>query len=249
MALTDGIVSYWKLDESSGNATDSHGPNNLANSGVTYQAGKINNGALFDSGSDTLLITDGAQSGLDFSTEFTISCWVKFNSLPVYGASESWLVSKWQNPPAGSASYCLSLEAHPITYGDYMITIGTSTDGNSIRNASYGKTSYNTGLWYHIVAVYDSGAISVYRDNVALSVQVGSAVFYPIRNGAASFRVGCGYLGSALRLDGMMDEVGVWGRALTIQEVSKLYNNGTGLQYPFVRPASMFPGATQQLTL
>ena len=49
MALTDNLVSYWKLDESSGNAADSVGSNTLTNTNtVTYSAGKINNGADFE---------------------------------------------------------------------------------------------------------------------------------------------------------------------------------------------------------
>jgi hypothetical protein len=33
--------------------------------------------------------------------------------------------------------------------------------------------------------------------------------------------------------DGMIDEIGVWSRALTSGEVTQLYNSGAGLQYPF----------------
>ena len=56
IALTSGLsgtssfsgptpVAYWKLDESSGNATDSVSTNSLANSGsIAFGSGKINNG-------------------------------------------------------------------------------------------------------------------------------------------------------------------------------------------------------------
>ena len=32
---------------------------------------------------------------------------------------------------------------------------------------------------------------------------------------------------------GTIDELGIWNRALTDADVSKLYNNGNGLSYPF----------------
>jgi hypothetical protein len=32
---------------------------------------------------------------------------------------------------------------------------------------------------------------------------------------------------------GLIDEVGIWSRALTGAEVTSLYNGGAGLQYPF----------------
>ncbi len=34
-------------------------------------------------------------------------------------------------------------------------------------------------------------------------------------------------------MDGIVDEVGLWSRALTIAEVTALYNAGAGLAYPF----------------
>ena len=47
--LTDNLISHWKLDESSGNAADSHGSNTLTNNGSTpFVAAKINNGADFE---------------------------------------------------------------------------------------------------------------------------------------------------------------------------------------------------------
>ena len=55
MALTDNLVSYWKLDESSGNAADSVGSNTLTNTGTaTYAAGKINNGVVVNGSSQRL---------------------------------------------------------------------------------------------------------------------------------------------------------------------------------------------------
>jgi hypothetical protein len=79
MALTDNLVSYWKLDESSGNAADSVGSNTGTNVGsIAYSAGKINNGATmgsskrFDCGVTGINIT-GKQA-------FTFAMWAKVSS-------------------------------------------------------------------------------------------------------------------------------------------------------------------------
>jgi len=50
MALTDNLVSYYKLDESSGNAIDAHGDNDGTLTGNITQnsTGKINTGYAFD---------------------------------------------------------------------------------------------------------------------------------------------------------------------------------------------------------
>jgi len=38
---------------------------------------------------------------------------------------------------------------------------------------------------------------------------------------------------STADFDGLIDEVGIWSRALNSTEVSELYNSGSGLAYPF----------------
>jgi hypothetical protein len=43
MALTDNLVAYYKLDESSGNAADIVNSITLTNTSTTYGTGKINN--------------------------------------------------------------------------------------------------------------------------------------------------------------------------------------------------------------
>lgn len=44
MAIIDNLVSYWKLDEASGNALDAHGSNTLieTSGAIAAAGGKIN---------------------------------------------------------------------------------------------------------------------------------------------------------------------------------------------------------------
>src|SRR5262245_39117478 len=76
MALTDGLISYWRLDEASGSRADSHGGNALTeNGGVGSAAGKISGAADFDGSNDYLSRADNA----DLSTgdiDFTVQAWV-----------------------------------------------------------------------------------------------------------------------------------------------------------------------------
>ena len=73
MALTDNLVSYWKLDESSGDAVDAVASLSAVNTSVTYSAGKINNGAVYN-GSAYHTIADNA--AIKPSSDISISCWV-----------------------------------------------------------------------------------------------------------------------------------------------------------------------------
>ncbi len=71
-ALSNGLVGYWKLDESSGNAADSSGNSlTLTNNNTTaYAAGKFGNSASFTAASLMYLSTATAISGVK-----TVSFW------------------------------------------------------------------------------------------------------------------------------------------------------------------------------
>lgn len=70
MALTDNLVSYWKLE----NTADSHGANTLTNNNsVAFVAGKLNNAAEFVSASSKYL---SLASRPVSSGPFSVSFWV-----------------------------------------------------------------------------------------------------------------------------------------------------------------------------
>jgi hypothetical protein len=104
ISLTTNLVSYWKLDESSGNAVDSVGSNTLTNTNtVTYSSGVINNGANFvEASSQKLSITDASQSGLDFTGNMTLAGWVKFTA---GGGTQKNMIGKDNGASTGYAFY------------------------------------------------------------------------------------------------------------------------------------------------
>ncbi len=78
--LIPGLVSYWKLDESSGNAMDSFGTNTLQNNnGVIYEPGKIYNAADFGINNSSKSLSKVTNLGIGAGA-CSISCWVKMNT-------------------------------------------------------------------------------------------------------------------------------------------------------------------------
>jgi hypothetical protein len=51
--------------------------------------------------------------------------------------------------------------------------------------------------------------------------------------------LGSSSYGPLCDFNGQIDEVGIWTRALSAQEVSDIYNNGSGITYPFINPATI----------
>ena len=80
MSLLTDLVSYWKLDEASGDALDSHGTNNLTvNGSIGTAAGKIGSARdLESSGSDQYFSLADNASLSTGDIDFSVAGWVKF---------------------------------------------------------------------------------------------------------------------------------------------------------------------------
>lgn len=237
MALTDNLVSYWKLDESSGNAADSVGSNTLTNVGsVGYASAKINNGANINSlTTKELSIVDASQTGLDFSTAFSISCWIK----PADFTSAHQIVTKYDFGN-DNRSYSLASSAS----GELVLSISDDGTFNSGHGQIYTTSgaSLSESAFTHIILTVEmnsgSPIVIFYKNSssVSNSKTAGTTIGNSIFNGTAPFSLGQRYNNGSLDnngLNGYIDEVGVWNRVLTSTEVSSLYNSGNGLQYPF----------------
>ena len=225
MALTDNLISYWKLDESSGNASDSVGSNTLTNTNVTYATGKINNGAVFNAGTDNLAIADATQVGLDITGNLSFSCWIKHTSVPSSGVAQ-WYLNKFG--ASGNYGYRLYLYNNAGTLG---LWFDCSANGTTNTGSTVNWTP-STDTWYHVIIVYTaaSGSCAYYINGSQQgSTQTGLAT--SIFNSNAPFALGS--LNGSQALNGVIDEAGIWSRALSASEITELYNGGAGLTYPF----------------
>lgn len=230
--LPTGLVSLWEFEEASGTRVDSHGSNDLTDGNTVGQGtGKQGDCADFEAGNtEYLSITDASQSGLDFTSDFSISLWANFESL----TGDHFLVCKG-DVNAGTRDVAYYLWPNANGRVDLRVSDdGTLTTGHnkSIRTADNAVTT--TG-WYHIVATWDASAAdgSIYINGSDATSTTNGTVGTSVNNSTDAFYIGARESnGSATStFDGLMDEVGVWSRVLTSGEVSDLYNSGDGLPY------------------
>lgn len=227
MGLTSSLVSYWKLDEASGDAIDSHGSNNLTdNATVGAAAGKINGARDFEEANSEYFRIASNSSLQTGDIDFTLTCWVKFESIGNFRR----LISKFGND-ATLNEYVLGLD-NP---GD-KFAFALQESGGAIKSVTantFGAVSMAT--WYFLAAWYDKT-----NDRLNISVNDGavdqtSSVGPPAATTAA-FNLGCLFTGFDLFAiqfhDGLLDEVAFWKRLLTAGEITQLYNAGAGLTYP-----------------
>lgn len=236
-SILDNLVAYWKLDESSGDAADSSGNSNTLFNGNTtaFATGKINNGADFERASSNYLrITDGAQTGLDLNSDFTMSFWWKPESF----SNPQTLISKYLTT-GDQRGYLVFLQSSDSTIRVAMSSGGTS--GTTVEK-SIALGTFTNGTFYHFFIIYDkaAGTLDIYKDNTQLGTQQ-TGMPTSIFNTNVDFQLGASGSNDVPSdpSDGILDEVGIWTRKFDSTDRSLVYNNGSGLSYPFTITTSV----------
>ncbi|GAA3945138.1 hypothetical protein GCM10023085_29080 [Actinomadura viridis] len=237
----DGADAYWRLGESSGRGYDSAGVNDLTfGSGVTRgQAGAISGDA------DKAVRFGGTTTGTAGSGaaptpgDFSVEAWVKTTS-----TSGGKLVGYGNQSGAASSSY----DRHLYMTNDGRVVFGVYP--GSTKTIQSG-TGLNNGQWHHVVGSLDSsGGMKLYVDGqqVAADATVKSAQSY-----AGYWRVGGDNLNgwpsrpSSDHLNGTLDEVAVYPRALSAAEVTEHHGVGTGAVTPNQPPTAAFTSSCEWL--
>jgi hypothetical protein len=210
--LSSGLVSYWRMEESSVEMVDSVGANHLTFSGVTSTAsGKSGNGV--EGTSTGYLERLAAVLGDDASVTF--SAWVN----PVSPDSAFTSTFGYQSGPGAGAWAFYYLPATNKVYGIiYNSTLG-SVDVTSTPALANDALS-------HVIGIVDAPArtVSVIVNNGAADVSAalaGTDFLAP----NSPFRLCSPGPFQTIR----MDEVGLWNRRLSASEITSLYNAGAGL--------------------
>ena len=240
--LSTGLISCW-LSDTSGLLTDlvTGTGNDLTNNNtVTLGVGLNGDAADFESGSSQhLSIADGDQTGLDLSTDFSFSFWVKTESSPAEGLNFGF-PNKWGS--SGNRSYLLNY----LNAGSSVFKIRSiwqsSSSGTTNHSADF---TLNTATWYHIVAAVDISVPTtvIYVDNDSKSINNDGSGATTIRNSVTEFAIGSYESGQFM--DGLIHQVCVWSKVLSSGEVSDLYNAGAGIPFegavvPSIKQQSIF---------
>jgi hypothetical protein len=224
MAITDSLISWWSLDETSGTRVDSHGSNDLTDyNTVLYQAGKQGNAADFElSNDEALYIEDNAS--LSFGDEdFTLACWVKMESSTV----EMGIMTKWYHS-TNKREYGLEFDQVADRFRFFIST--NAVDAVFVDADNLGAPSDAT--WYYLVAWHDATANTI---NIQVNNGTVDSVAHTTgcNDNASQFLLGRFQGPGPLPFDGLIDEAAVWRRVLTADEKTALYNGGNGRAYGY----------------
>jgi hypothetical protein len=221
---TGGLVSYWRLGESSGTAAcDSWGSNAGGYGGgftlgrVGAIAGESNTAAAFDGSTGTVSVPHSAS--LDVGDTFTVEAWVKRNSFgaPDYQAVASQGANAWLL--AFNAANRLVLRQAKV--GDLVSSTTTVTDTS----------------WHHVAVTKSGSTVHLYIDG---SDVTGSVTQRTMANNTLPLSIG--QSSGTSYWNGTLDEVALYNAALSSSQVKA--HHDAGAVTPSPTPAPTPPPST-----
>lgn len=199
-----GLQCYYPFN---GNGNDASTLNNhLTNNGAVLTTDRFGNtdAAYNFNGSTQYLIRNTPSFTFNPSSTFTVSLWHNRNTSSVVG-----IPIMHASNAAGNFIWIFQTGATNMQFGT-----------NKQQSAwIWAQSTSTTNAWTHIVLVYNAGAMTLYKDNVA----VATATFNHtgVTSATLPLYVGRGIGGSYF--NGKIDDIGIWNRCLSACEVNDLY--------------------------
>jgi trimeric autotransporter adhesin len=214
MALIDNLINYWKIDEGTGSTTRDivNTRDDTITNATWSSSGRINNCLNFDGVSDYVTLPNTTGSAAYSANCISINIWFKTSATGYY----QYLLA-----------VCGQYVAVRIGTSSNNGILGFTVSGSGSQMVSTGTANqYADGNWHMFTGTYDGTTVRTYIDSVyknSGTYTMGNTTDYcyiSYNNTTQSFR-------------GLLDEVGIWSRCLSQEEITSLYNSGSGLQYPF----------------
>ena len=212
IAFETNLVSYWPLDSDFDDAkAENHG---VEEGGpIEFQTGKFD-GSVYLNGSQSIEIT-GDENTFDFAGEsFTVSAWYtaeainkSWQCLIAKGEGNGWRVHRrgGDNPPE-------------MTF--------TGGNGDVDRHNVEMTVGGDPETWHHVAGVTDSSTQEeiLYLDGEEVARKAGAT----LQDRGNPMRIGDNPDARNRNWQGKVDDVAVWGRALSPIEIAEMWDGGSG---------------------
>jgi hypothetical protein len=216
---TSGLVGWWPF---TGNANDESGNgNNGTVNGATLTSDRnsnINSAYNFDGISNEIIIPHNASFNFQSSNKASFSYWINPDS--ILGGYSTLILNKQTGVGCTQTGWNMYLYN---TIGDQLqFRAGNGSCSNVVDIGSV--TNIGSSIYTHVVNVLDNGFAYQYINGTLSSTlacplavigdNTGSLIIaglFPDASGCVNF-------------NGKIDDIGIWNRALTQQEIIDLYN-------------------------
>lgn len=216
----NSLVGWWRGEEitAEGTTTDESIFHNdgLLIMGATTTTGKFGQTFSFDGLDDYIEIT--SSSSLQITNNVTISAWVKPSAI-----GEGWktiIANQWNWPLSG---FLVSMDGGT---GKIHVAVG---DGDSFDSVN-GTANIIDGNWHLVTVNFSSGVIKIYIDG-ELDKKYNTDGINSIAYSVNNLRIGKNSDGDFEYWSGLIDDILIFNRSLSIQEVRALYDASVTNRY------------------
>ena len=161
----------------------------------------------------------------NFSGQMTFECWAKNNS--DNNTVNEFLISQW-NYSNNQRAFRAFIHSNGALY----CTISDTGSGSNTSQVNTTNAISNLDNWHHYAFTFSSGTFVIYIDGVAVTISTGSVVasITSIHNSTADIQIGSQYPPNATggEWNGLIDEVKIYNRALSLAEIQKNYKHQKG---------------------
>ncbi|MDD4027401.1 MAG: LamG domain-containing protein, partial [Candidatus Shapirobacteria bacterium] len=218
--LKSSLIAHYKFDEGSGTTTNdsSENKNNLTfgvgNSSPVWSTNSKTNKALSFNGLTTYIENNSNNDVFNLVNNLTVSAWVNPSSF------------------SGSSKYIFG---HYYQYGIYLTSSGTyeailrGNDGTYYYPTS--SKTLNLNEWQYLTLSFNEGEASLFINGKFInSSTIPTTTLYNISTDLIT--IGSYFNGSrSNNFNGLIDEVKIYNRALTPEEIKQDYNAGSAIQF------------------
>ncbi len=216
--ISTGQEGLWHFDETSGLvASDSSGNGNNGTLGnfpagdSQWVSGVVNNALAFG-GSNYVEVANSATIGPNLANHFSVATWINSRVTLSTGGDAYRAMEK------EGTFFLLQGNGNTNSLGVGGMNVLVKKGGANL-SVSIGQ-ALEANRWYHLAATYNGTTLSIYLNG---ELRDSREVPAPLDSTTLPLHIGSDYSTGTMKfLNGIMDEVGIWERALTPAEVGQL---------------------------
>jgi hypothetical protein len=186
---------------------------------TAWVAGKFGNALEFDGVDDYVEVPDS--DSLDITDAITVEAWVNPNSLLSQSGARPGIVNKKSSTYYNA--YELWIEDDQLHFRLFYNNDGSYKDLDSTTSP------FTIGQWTHIVGTYDGTYMRIYADGNEIGNKDVGAI--TIDSSDENLFIGAKYWGGYEFFNGSIDDVAIYNRALSADEIIAHYNDGVSAHF------------------
>ena len=222
---TNSLVGYWPFN---GNANDESGNgNNGTVNGATLTTdrnGVVDKAYSFDGYNDLIRIQH--QNTLNLMGDYSISVWYKGNYQSIFNNNWSFIAKRddQANCCSPNVPYHVLI---PFNSTNYAVPVMAYANGNFAFSTPPNTTPISLDQWQNLTITNSSDLLKFYiNGQLIFSENISSTLRAPNTNdlliGSVNRELGAEWM------NGKLDDIGIWNRTLTQQEITNIYISALG---------------------